>query len=224
MDSEKRMIEGYEVKTAIHMGSREFIFAVNNDAAKPYMACNCTWDNPLSIEIYDRAVVSADYLEIMTEFLNRASERIKEIEAERVERGITAVPLTAADCTPGSNRTHYKNQLIVIKPESMTPAARTADHQLVLATGGFGCNPEARGQAVFCKNLFTGKETRWERYDVAGIIRPDRMPKWAKDKLAALQKPVEKTSILGRLDNAKKDAARDAAKPARPHKDKEPEL
>jgi len=224
MDSEKRMIEGYEVKTAIHMGGREIIFAVNNDAAKPYMACNCTWDNPLSIEIYDRAAVSADYLEIMTEFLNRASEQVKEIETERAERGITAVPLTAADCTPGSNRAHYKNQLIVIKPESMTPAARTADHQLVLATGGFGCNPEARGQAVFCKNLFTGKETRWERYDVAGIIRSDRMPEWAKDKLAALQKPVEKTSVLGRLDNAKKDAARDAAKPTRPHKDKEPEL
>ena len=224
MDSEKRMIEGYEVKTAIHMGGREIIFAVNNDAVKPYMACNCTWDNPLSIEIYDRAAVSADYLEIMTEFLNRASEQVKEIETERAERGITAVPLTAADCTPGSDHAHYENKLIVIKPESMTPAARTADHQLVLATGGFGCNPEARGQAVFCKNLFTGKETRWERYDVAGIIRPDRMPEWAKDKLAALQKPVEKTSVLGRLDTAKKDAARDAAKPARRHKDKGPEL
>lgn len=183
MSDEKRTIEGYEVKTAIHIGGREIIFAVNDDAAEPYMACNCTWDNPLSIGIYDSGVVSADYLEIMSEFLSRASEQVKRIAAERDERGVTEVPLTAADCVPGSNYAHYENQLIVIKPESMTPAARTADNQLLLAVNGNGCNPEARGQAVFCKHLFTGKTMRWDRQDVAGIIRPDRMPAWAKEKL-----------------------------------------
>ena len=35
--------------------------------------------------------------------------------------------------------------------------------------------------------LATGERSRWERYDVLGEIRPERMPQWAKEALNAIK-------------------------------------
>lgn len=207
-EKEKRMIESYEVKTALHIGGKQLLIAEDEQAVLPFMVADCTWDNPLGVDVYSNVGISADYLEVLTEFINRVSEQVKQIEAERAERGISSVPLTVDDCVKGSQRWNYENQLVVIKPEKLTPSVRTADRQLLLATGGAGCNPESSGTTVFCTNLFTGQSVAWKRNNVAGVIDPAKMPEWAAEKLVALQKPVEKESILARLEAAKNDAAR----------------
>jgi len=222
MADKKRMIETYEVKQTLHLAGGEVVLAEDTSAAEPFMVCDCSWDNPFNMDVYSNIAVSADYLEVMKEFLNRAALHVELIENERSLRGVSYVPLTVADCIPDSRGWHYENRLIVIKPEKLTPAARTADHQLLLATGGNGCNPEALGTAVFCTNLFTGKSMRWERHHVAGIIRPDCMPEWAAEKLSALQKPAKKQSLLEKLEAAKKTAAKDNQKPKK-QKHREPE-
>jgi len=222
MADEKRMIENYEVKHAIHLSGGEVVLAEDASAAEPFMVCDCSWDNPFSVDVYSNIAVSADYLEVMKEFLNRTAKRVELIEKERALRGVSNIPLTADDCISGSRGWNYENRLIVIAPGKLTPAARTADHQLLLATGGNGCDPDARGTAVFCTNLFTGKATRWERYHIAGVIRPDRMPEWAAEKLSALQKAEGKQSVLGKLEAAKKTAARDNPAPKEP-KHRKPE-
>ena len=192
MDEEKRTIDNREVKHAIHIGNREILYAENLSLNEPYMVCNCQWDNPLGIHVYTAAAVSTDYLEVMREFLDRASAEVQRVRNQRAERGVSDVPLTASDCIPGSNHAHYENQLVVIKPEIMIPSARTSDEQLLYATHGNGCNPEARGQAVFCKDLFKGKTVRWERYDVAGIIQPDKIPEWAHQRLEEMGITIDK--------------------------------
>lgn len=189
MSEEKRIIQGYEVKNAIHIGSKEIILAQDLSVDEPYMVCNCQWDNPLGVDIYDKAIADSDYLEAMSEFLGRVSSEVQHIREQRAERGVTSDPLAAADCIPGSKHADYENQLVIIKPECMVASARTADEQLLLAIYGNGCDPDARGQAVFCKNLFTGKTTRWERFDVAGIIQPERIPEWALLKLKQEKRP-----------------------------------
>jgi len=219
MADEKRMIESYEVKTALHIGGKQIILAEDKQAEQPFMIADCTWDNPFSVDVYSNVGISGDYLEVLAEYANRVSEQVKLIEAERAERGISPVPLTAADCIKDSHRAHFENQLIVIKPEKLTPSARTADRQLLLAINGSGCNPNSSGRAVFCKNLFTGETARWERYDVAGIIDPAKMPKWAEEKLAALQKTAEKPSILTGLDEGKKAIAERGAAPKQGKRD-----
>jgi len=95
-------------------------------------------------------------------------------------------PLTAVDCVPGSTNAHYENQLVVVKPESMVASAWTEDEQLLVATGGKGCNPNVRGQAISCQNLLTGKTVRWERGDIAGIILPECVPAWVRQRLAEM--------------------------------------
>ena len=195
MDKEKRTISGYEVKNAIHIGDGEIIFAENLSASEPYMVCNCQWDNPLNIDVYDKVAASTDYLEAMSEFLGRVSSQVQQVREQRAERGVSNEPLTTADCIPGSKNADFENQLVVIKPESIVASARTADEQLYLATHGFGCDPNARGQAVYCENLYSGKTERWNRSGIAGIILPERIPEWAyqrlQDKGIVVEKPIE---------------------------------
>ena len=100
--------------------------------------------------------------------------------------------LTAADCLPNVQDADLNGKIIVIKPEALAPEYRRAERQIKICNGGFGASPNSRGNAVFCKDLHSGKESRFERYDVAGIIDPAKMPKWAKLKLSALDKQQEK--------------------------------
>ena len=36
--------------------------------------------------------------------------------------------------------------------------------------------------------LADGKRARWERYDVLGVIKPEKMPDWAKEAVDAIRK------------------------------------
>ncbi len=220
MEKEKRMIESYEVITAIHIGGREIIFAEDQRAEMPFMVCDCTWDNPLSMDVYSDALIGDNYVEIMTEFTSRLREQVQRVDAERARRGVGHIPLTAADCIPGSDRREYAGQVIVLKPESLAAYARTPDHQLFVVTGGNGARPDARGSAVFCNNLYTGEHCRRERHNVAGIADPVRLPAWAKEKLAALEnrKDTERPSIAARLAEAKRTAAAQADTPKQTEK------
>jgi len=63
-----------------------------------------------------------------------------------------------------------------------------------LVIGGFGAHANSRGSAVYCTHLNNGEHTRFERYQVLGVVK--ELPDWAKDSLARLQaekdKPAER--------------------------------
>ncbi|RNC62894.1 MAG: hypothetical protein AWM53_01820 [Candidatus Dichloromethanomonas elyunquensis] len=84
MDNEKRMVDTYEMKHAITMGDREILFLEDENKSYPYMVCNCSWDNPLGVEQYSDEVVSADYLEMMTEFTSRVTAQIEAVKAKDI--------------------------------------------------------------------------------------------------------------------------------------------
>lgn len=199
MDEKPRVIESYEVRHAVQLAGGEVIFAVNKAAEMPYLVCDCIWDNPFGVDEYKNAVAGDDPVEMLREFTTRLTARVELIETERAERGIPFETLTIADCRPKSMETDLEGSVIVIKPEKLAPEYRTIDHQIALCTGGNGARPEARGRAVFTTNLYSGKSSRFDRVDVAGIILPDRMPEWAKERLAALQKPAEKESVVEKI-------------------------
>ncbi len=52
----------------------------------------------------------------------------------------------------------------------------------------FGCEPNSRGSACFCTNLYSGKESRYERRDILGVIEKDKLPEWAKQRFDEIQK------------------------------------
>ena len=76
--------------------------------------------------------------------------------------------------------------MVVINAEPKRYEYQHAAYQLVLADGGYGATG-GRGQAVFGTCLATGERGRWERYDVLGEIKPEKMPEWAKEALTKLK-------------------------------------
>ncbi|AUS97446.1 hypothetical protein CDQ84_06635 [Clostridium thermosuccinogenes] len=188
MDDEKRMVDTYEIKHAIHIGDKEILFGVDERKSDcPYMVCNCSWDNPLGIEHYFNAMGSADYLEMMTEFTSRVTAQLEAVIAERTKITVPMQPFKLEHCIPIDSMQNLENKVVIINPERLRPEYRTADKQLVLVTGGFGAHANSRGRAVYTTNLYSGKESRWNREDILGVVRPEYMPDWAKERLAQIQ-------------------------------------
>jgi hypothetical protein len=77
---------------------------------------------------------------------------------------IKSNPITGVD---------LEGKVIVMKAGVLSKKYDTIGNRLHKATGGFGCNPTATGQAVFTKCLLDGEESRWERYDFEGWITED---------------------------------------------------
>jgi hypothetical protein len=179
-----RMVDTYEVKQSVYIGNKEVIFAVDDQKSEPYMVCNCTFENPLGIDFYSAGCVGNNYLEMMAEYLSRAQMQIESVRDEREELGLPFEPLTSDHCLPDTLAQDIEGQVIVIRADSLRPEYRTAEHQLMLATGGFGCKPGSSGRAVFCRNIYTGKETRWNIGDVLGVIKPECLPDWSKEHLS----------------------------------------
>lgn len=178
------MVDTYEVKHAIRMGNKEILFTVDDSKADcPYMVCDCTSDNPLSIDQYFNASGSADYLEMMTEFTVRVTAQLEAVRAERDKVTVPMQPFTPAHCFPNDYRESIENKVAIIRAESLRPEYRTANEQLVLVTGGFGAQGNARGRAVYTLNLYSGKEARWNRENILGVIKPEHMPDWTKERL-----------------------------------------
>lgn len=126
--------------------------------------------------------VGGDYIDATLFFAERIKQDAEKFRAEVEKLDIPVTVITQADCIPD----HYKNdingKIIAINPAILKPEYQRADRQLYYVTGGFGASANSRGSAVFCKNLYDGKNTRYERMDVLGEVKPECMPDWAERK------------------------------------------
>ena len=182
----KRMIGSYEVTQSIHIGKKEVVFGVNEKEQYPFLVCDCTYDNPLSAEWVTNAVCSDDYLEAMQIFTERVQEQIGIMKTEQERFKFDRKPFAIDDCIPDDKGCSIVGKVVAINAEVCRYEYRHPAYQLILADGGHGADGGS-GQAVFGTCLATGEHRRWERYDVLGEIKPDRMPEWAKEALAKIK-------------------------------------
>ncbi|MBQ8218230.1 MAG: hypothetical protein IJZ79_02900 [Bacilli bacterium] len=82
---------------------------------------------------------------------------------------------TEHDCT---NEDVYSENLtgryVILKPEFFKAEYRDEKYQLVLCSGGFGCDPTKSGNAIFVKEINDNPESyRIERYnrDILGFAK-----------------------------------------------------
>lgn len=190
MENEKRLIGTYEVKHSIHIGRKEVVFAIDEKDKYPFLVCDCTYNNPLSAECVSDAVGSDDYLEAMQDFIDRVQEQVRIVKAEQEQFNFDMTPFDINDCIQDDREKNIMGKVVVIKAKVNRYEYRHSAYQLVLATGGFGASG-GRGQAVFGTRLADGRRARWERYDILGEIRPEKMPDWAKEALARIQAQEE---------------------------------
>lgn len=196
--ADKRMAGDYEIIQSMMIGDREIVLGENpkDTSGLPYMCAFCE-DNGIVARFYD-AVGGDDFCEIAQEYGQRIAKQAEETRQallnERARLDGNSI-ITAAQCEGISSKDDLHGKVIVIKPEVLRREYRAATHQLKLCTGGFGASPNSRGSACFCTDLLTGKESRFERRDVLGTMEQDKLPQWAKDVLATIQKTEKSKGV-----------------------------
>lgn len=193
MEDMKRMVDTYEVYQAISIGHVEVLLGVDHAHAEhPYMVCYCDRNNSLGVEHFYEAVAGADYVEAMRELVSRVQRELEALQDERTNAKVPLALFTEAQCQPIRGDMRIDNEVVIIRPERLRPEYRTSVNQLVMAQGGFGTSAFSRGRAVYVVNLYTGEESRWNREDLLGVIKPEHMPTWAKEKLEPYQAATRK--------------------------------
>lgn len=199
---EKRTIDGYAVLHAIRIDGAEQIVAEKDSRYRLYRGERVS---TLGIEEYTTVFENRDYLKTMREFTRRINVALDGLDLDRVYRGSPLVdyPLSAEDCVPGGMDADLQGKVMAVRGEILSPEYRACSHQLMLATGGFGCSPNVRGQSVFAKNLYSGEENRWSRSDILGVVEENALPDWAKEKLAKLRESVQRESVIQKIREVK---------------------
>lgn len=198
MENDKKIIRlnnvDYEILREDTVGGNHFYMAgPGQDDKQEYIIG--TIDKTLESigrEFYAVEKKSSDYIEVTKYFyknLLKAVEKLRESEP----KDIPFMVLSSSDCNSIHDYTTLAGKLVVLDADVLYPEFQNSMHQLYLAEGGFGCNPKGSGNAIFAENLYTGESCRIERYDVIGVIKQDKLPQWAKDKLEEKESQKEKT-------------------------------
>lgn len=180
----KRMAENYEITQAVRIGGKEIVFGVDETNAEPYF-CAFYTTNELFYE-YSDCMVGDNFAEMTKLFGERIQQQAGKVLAEQEKATVPFTPLNADDCFPNSYAECIEGKIVAVKTSALAPEYRTANHQLVYVTGGNGAQANARGNACFCINLYSGRHIRWERYDIQGEVKPDKLPEWAKERLSGI--------------------------------------
>lgn len=198
MSEEKRMADNYEIVHAIHIGDKEVVFGIDEKQSKaPYM-CGYYSSNVL-FGCYEDCIGSGNYIEIVKLFAERVQKQVNKIQAEKEKVTVPLDAITAEQCHPNNYEESIEGKIVAIKTTSLRPEYQTADRQIVLVTGGFGSHANSRGRAVNTINLYSGKESRWNREDIQGEIK--ELPKWAKERLPIIQaESARKNNITEKSD------------------------
>ena len=188
---EKRRIGDYTIILEVDIGDNEIVVGENHISpeGEKYICGYVSYEGGLFERITD-AMGSDSYPDILTVFGERVSEKAEEvqrmIEKERDELGGDKV-IHGIDCNMISDGDDLEDKVVVLKESILRPEYRRSSYQLMLCTGGFGSKPYARGTTCFCTRLYDNFNTAWKRHHVLGIMPEDKLPDWAKIRLAEIR-------------------------------------
>lgn len=192
MKVDDRKAGDYIIRNALQIGGREVVIG-ENAAAEPgqrYMTAYCQMFDVFAK--YDEVLVSDDYAEIVQIFGERIAECAKQVQRQNADFKVDKTPIDMGKCDSVTVDTELEGRIIVIKADVFRPEYAMSVNQIQLCTGGFGARPNSRGSACYCRNLYSGKESRFERRDVLGILKPENMPDWAKQNAEIMTSPTQK--------------------------------
>lgn len=187
MEEEKRMAGDYTIIQAIHIGDKEIVIGENMQAKDGhcYMVADYTYNELFGR--YENCMISNSYIEIAELFTQRLTQQVEQVKTNQDEMKIPFELITADMCYPNNYGESIEGKVVAIKANALRPEYRHAASQIVCITGGNGSRANARGNAVFCNYLYSGEHTRFERYEVQGVLKPQNYPEWVTEKLKLLE-------------------------------------
>lgn len=198
MENDRKIISfdevNYEVIKEDTIGGKHFYIAgPGQDDKHEYITG--TVDKTLADagrEYYTLDGASANYIEVAEYYYGNLIRELQQVR-ENEPKDIPVMTISSADCNSIHDYSSLIGKLVVLKTDALYPEFQNSIHQLYLAEGGFGCNPKGSGNAIYAENLFTGEHSRIERYEVLGVIKEEKLPEWAKQKLKEKEIQKEKT-------------------------------
>ena len=190
MSNKNRKVGDYEILSSVYIGEYEIVLCENSKApSDKVFLCGYLEDNGIFVRL-SNCLVSGSYAEIAEIFGERVTEKSKEVqkELERIEENIGSdTELKEDDCVPDSYKNSIEGKIVILKGDILRPEYRRASSQLLLCTGGFGAQANARGRSCFATRLYDGENTQFKREDVLGTIPEEKLPEWAKNRLEAIR-------------------------------------
>ncbi len=191
MENEKRMIGDYTVLQAFRIGEYEIALCENRDAPRDEVfLCGYVENNGLYERLSD-CMASDSYADVASIFGERIAERAEEVQKE-IEHVRTNVgddsEITQKDCVPDCPENCIEGKIVVLRGDLLRPEYKRASNQLLLCTGGFGAQANARGRTCFARRLYDAGQTQLRREDILGIMPEDKLPEWAKSGLEAIRR------------------------------------
>lgn len=184
-------IEDYEILSSLRVGKKVIFLCENGKAPENQKyGCGFAEGNDL-FEHYSDVEVSDDYMEIIKLYSIRINDEVQAMEKELSELDVPLSVIEEKACFPNDYAESIKGKIVAIRTDILLPEYQRADRQIYLVTGGFGAEANARGRAVYCVNIHTGEETRFNREDIQGVIRSEYLPEWVNTRLPEIQKSRE---------------------------------
>lgn len=177
---EIRKAGDYTIKHSMQIGGREVVLGENMDDANGHYYLVADFESNEIFERYINAFVSNDYVKIAKIYTDRISEEIDKLIDSRKNMSMNLI--SEEHCIPIGEKT-FVEEIIVIKPTKLSPEYRNEHFQIVRCTGGNGANARGLGTSVFAKEMYSGKEFKYRRASVMGILKPEHYPGWLVDAL-----------------------------------------
>lgn len=144
------------------------------------------------IDKYKIDFESENYNEVFSYYLSAMMKQNEMVIKEVQER--PKCKIIKEDCQSIYNYKDLIGKIVVLDSHVLYKEYQSESYQLYIARGGFGCDPKGTGNAVYAVNIYSDEETRLEKYDLIGVIKEEKMPKWAKEKLKQIEKGQKKKS------------------------------
>lgn len=182
------IIKDYEVIERTDICSEGFFLAkyIGNEDHDKY--ATSTIDRSrlnFGFEQYQSNLISNDYLEVVKVYHENVIAKINEFKEMNVD--IPKELYTKNQCESLDHFPSLVGKIVVQSVKDLYPEFQNASQQIFLATGGFGCNKNSRGSAVYATNLYNKEETRLERQDLLGVLKEEYTPNWAKEQYEKIQ-------------------------------------
>lgn len=179
--SETRKAGEYEITQSIQIGDKELVIGENMQDKDGNFYFVADYIRNDLFAVYENCMLSGDFIEIAEIYSKRLQTQIQKLKDRYIDMPKSVI--TADMCCPLKYTDSIENKVIAVKLSALRPEYRIESEQIYRVTGGFGANGNARGNAVYCKNLYNGTEVRFERQNIEGVVKPSCLPEWAKNKL-----------------------------------------
>jgi hypothetical protein len=103
-------------------------------------------------------------------------------------------PYTAADCAETVDSAPLTGKVVAVKPENL-PGHHPG--QLFLCTGEAATNPPMINKLILTVSLDNGESYRWERRELIGALKPERLPNHARLMLSQIKPCLDRLKQEG---------------------------